>query len=179
MVLCVGHLIERKDPLLSLEVFLRGAPPDAHLVWIGRGELRQSMLDRALGRGAAGRVHCLGEVQPEQLVLWYGASNLLLLTSRREGRPNVVLEALACGRPVLATAAGGTAEVLEGPDGMLGGMVAQTRDADALAQELARLLQVPFDPLALRARVAGLSWRASTDRLEACLERACAEATRA
>ena len=133
------------------------------------------MLGLARERRAEERVHCLGEVQPEQLALWYGACNALLLTSRREGRPNVVLEALSSGRPVLATSAGGTAELLEGLDGML----VPTRDEGILAQGLQRLLQTAFDPQELRSRVADLSWSASSERLEACLERACAEAARA
>ena len=111
LVLVVGHLIPRKDPLLALEVFCRGAPKDARLAFVGSGPL-ETDLRRAIRRaGLVKRVELMGERAPESLAQLYGAADLVLLTSRREGRPNVVLEALASGRPVLATAAGGTAEL--------------------------------------------------------------------
>ena len=93
----------------------------------------------------------------------------LLLTSTREGRPNVVLEALASGRPVLATAAGGTAELLvDWTDRSL----AETRDPGTLSRMLTALLDDPPPPAALRASVEPLSWSASLATLEGFLEEA-------
>ena len=106
----------------------------------------------------------LGERPPEQLVDWYRAANLLLLTSRREGRPNVVLEALSTGCPVLATRAGGTAELVSDPR-----MLASTREPDLLGGMLRDLLEAPPEPLSLRASVGHLSWAASVDALESVL----------
>ena len=170
LVLVVGHLIERKDPELALAAFARLAErqPDARLAFVGRGPLEGALREAARRLGLAERVTWAGEVAPEVLVDWYGAADALLLTSRREGRPNVVLEALACGRPVLATAAGGTGELLEG----LPGSLVETREPGALAEALARLLARPVDPLALRARSSGFGWDASCVALEACLREA-------
>ena len=165
LVLVVGHLIPCKDPLLALEAFRRGAPPDARLCFLGRGELQAELLRRA-----DGRVSLQGEVAPEALADWYAASDLLLLTSTREGRPNVVLEALASGRPVLATDAGGTRELLAGAPAML----ARTRDPGELGARLAALLSAPPPPEECAALVRELSWDKSLDALEACLK-ACAE----
>jgi len=160
LVLVVGHLIPRKDPLLALEAFLRGAPRDARLAFVGRGELAASIRQRA-----DGRVSLVGEVAPEVLSDWYAAADLLLLTSTREGRPNAVLEALASGRPVLATDAGGTGEVLAAAPAML----AATRDPAELGARLAALLAAPPPPEACVALVRELSWEKSLDALEACL----------
>src|SRR5262245_4540063 len=148
LVLVCGHLIERKDPLLALAAFERGAAPDDRLVFLGRGPLAGALDDAIRARGLAARVARRGEVAPEELARWYAAAELVLLTSRREGRPNVVLEALASGRPVLATDAGGTAELLaeDHPD-----MLARTRDPEALGQRLRALLATPFEPEALAA----------------------------
>jgi glycosyltransferase involved in cell wall biosynthesis len=166
LVLVCGHLIERKDPLLALEVFARAAGPRDRLVFLGRGPLRAPLAAAARARALEARVELLGEVPPERLVLWYGAMDALLLTSRREGRPNVVLEALACGRPVLATEAGGTEELLA-PFGER--MLCRTRDPAALAGALVALLASPPPPALLRAAVAHLSWEASLETLEGLL----------
>lgn len=172
LVLVVGHLIERKDPLLALEAFGRLARrrPAARLVLIGRGPLRARLEERLAGAAPAGTVRLVGEVAPEELARWYAAANALLLCSRREGRPNVVLEALACGLPVLATPAGGTGELLDG----LPGALCAERDPEALAAALARLLDAPPGSQELRERVAGLTWERSLDALEGCLRQAIA-----
>jgi glycosyltransferase involved in cell wall biosynthesis len=173
LVLVCGHLIARKDPRLALEVFARGAGPADRLVFLGRGPLAGELEADIRARGLGARVELRGEVEPEALALWYDAADLLLLTSRREGRPNVVLEALASGRPVLATDAGGTAELL---GDLAGDMLARTREPEALGAQLRRLLARPFDAAALAASVAHLTWEASLTALEHCLEAARADA---
>ncbi len=176
LVLCVGHLIERKDPLLALAAFVRGAPEGARLAWVGRGPLRDTLRRAADEAGLGERLLLPGEQTPEQLAGWYTACDALLLTSRREGRPNVVLEALASGRPVVATAAGGTGELLDGLPGLLVESRHPEAVGDALAAALAGAGQGALAPAALRARVEPLSWDASFERLEACLRAAIEEA---
>jgi len=164
LVLVVGHLIERKDPLLALEAFDIGAPEDAELLFVGAGPLEGAVRGEIQARGLESRVRCVGEVEPEELALYYGAADLLLLTSTREGRPNVVLEALACGRPVLATAAGGTAELLgDSP------MLLEGRDPELLGQRISTLLADAPAENSLQALVEDLTWERSTDTLEAVL----------
>jgi glycosyltransferase involved in cell wall biosynthesis len=174
VVLVVGHLIERKDPLLALDCFARlqrqRAPRPARLEFIGAGPLDSALRDAIGARGLESSVRLHGEQSPEQLADWYGAADALLLTSTREGRPNVVLEALACGLPVLATDAGGTSELLGADSPML----ARTRDPEALAQQLDQLVEAPRDESALRALAERWSWDAGLDALEALLERAVA-----
>lgn len=170
LVLVVGHLIPRKDPLLALAAFRAGAPDDALLVFVGRGELAEE-LGREVRADGPDRVRLVGEVEPAQLATWYTACDLLLLTSRREGRPNVVLEALASGRPVLATPAGGTGELLEGLEERC---LAPGRDPAVLGERLAALLADPPAEEDLRARVAGLSWDAGLSALEDSLRGAMA-----
>jgi glycosyltransferase involved in cell wall biosynthesis len=164
LVLVVGHLIERKDPLLALEAFDLGAPEDAELLFVGAGPLEGAVRGEIQTRGLESRVRCVGEVEPEELALYYGAADLLLLTSTREGRPNVVLEALACGRPVLATAAGGIAELLgDSP------MLLEGRDPGLLGQRISKLLADAPAENSLQALVEDLTWERSTDTLEAVL----------
>jgi len=166
LVLVVGHWIERKDPLLALEAFAVGAPAEARLALIGRGALEAALRERARALRIEARVDFVGELEPERLARWYAAADLLLLTSRREGRPNVVLEALASARPVLCTRAGGSAELLEG----LPECLAAGREPAALGAQLARLLASPPSAERLRAAALHFSWEASCAALERCLE---------
>lgn len=168
IVLVVGHLIPRKDPLLALEAFAAGAPEEGHLHFVGVGPLAGELEDRARQLGIEARVHLEGETAPERLRHWYAASSLLLLCSSREGRPNVVLEALASGRPVVATEAGGTGELLGGLEGAL----VRSRSAEAIGAAMGATLSNPTDPATCRAQVADLSWDASLGALEDCLRRA-------
>ncbi|MCC7013699.1 MAG: glycosyltransferase [Planctomycetes bacterium] len=167
LVLVVGHLIERKDPLLALAAFAAlEARLDARLVFIGRGELATA-LDRDIARrGLAQRVRRVGELDPSELARWYGAADALLLTSRREGRPNVVLEALACGLPVLACDAGGTSELLQGFDAML----VRSREPTELARRLAAVLEQPPPREALLQRAQTLGWERGLEVLERLLD---------
>lgn len=167
-VLVVGHWIERKDPLLALEAFRRGAPRDARLFFLGRGPLEAELRQAALAPDLDGRVSLVGEAPPEELVHWYRASQALLLTSSREGRPNVVLEAFASGLPVVATAAGGTAELFRAwPDGLV-----RSRDAAEIGACLERVLAEPPQTPALLAGVRDLTWERSFEALEGVLQAA-------
>jgi glycosyltransferase involved in cell wall biosynthesis len=174
LVVVVGHLIPRKDPLFALRAFAAGAPPTAQLAFVGDGALRAELGQAVDRERLAERVRLVGEVPPERLASWYAAADCLLLTSRREGRPNVVLEALASGRPVLATDVGGTAELLAGIDGALVPREA-CHDAAEVGRRLRVLLERPFDSAdaaRLRASVEEFSWERSLDALERTLERA-------
>jgi len=170
VVLVVGHLIPRKDPLLALEVFAaaRKRLGDGRLVFVGEGPLEADLRDAAERLGIAERVVLAGASPPHQLAAWYSAADCLLLCSTWEGRPNVALEALACGRPVLATINDGSAEVLRDQQRML----ADTRQPGELADRLVGLIEDPPPPERLRSSVLHLTWSASCDLLERCLERA-------
>jgi glycosyltransferase involved in cell wall biosynthesis len=170
--LSVGHWIPRKQPLVALQAFQRAAPQDATLAFLGRGPL-EGDLRRAIGaRGSGGlaeRVRLVGEVAPEELARWYAAADLVLLPSTREGRPNVVLEALACGRPVLATDVGGTAEVL----GAFPELLAAEPTTEGFTAALADLLAPggpTRSPQELRSLVDSLTWENACQALEKALQ---------
>ena len=169
IVLVAGHLIERKDPLFALRVFEEGAPPDAICVFVGRGRLKGPLEVQIRERDLADRVRIVGEVPPGGLADWYGAANLLLLTSHREGRPNVVLEAMASGRPCLATDVGGTGELVAGWSER---MLAAEHDVERMGSMLSELLKSAPTPEEIRASVEHLSWDASLSTLEGVLGQA-------
>ena len=164
IVLVVGHLIPRKDPALAVAAFDEAGLEDARLVFVGDGPSEAELRAEVEQRGLTGRVSLVGSVSPERLAEFYGAADVLLLTSSREGRPNVVLEALASGRPVVATRAGGTAEIV--PDER---MIVDERDPAAIGACLRETLAREQDPHALSAHVVPLSWEASSATLERVL----------
>jgi glycosyltransferase involved in cell wall biosynthesis len=111
-LVCVGRLAHQKgfDWLLELTPRLFAQLPRHDLVVVGEGPQRAFLERRAKALGVAERIHFAGW-RPDVPAILRGAA-LLVLPSRWEGMPNVVLEAMACGRPVVATAVEGVREVL-------------------------------------------------------------------
>nr|MBA2540350.1 glycosyltransferase [Deltaproteobacteria bacterium] len=95
---------------------------------------------------------------------------VLVLPSHNEGTPNVVLEALSCGRRVVATAVGGVPDVLARTEL---GVLAAPRDSAALGAALAVALRTPYDPAVVAALGARGGWDASAAALYAVLKDAC------
>jgi glycosyltransferase involved in cell wall biosynthesis len=134
--LCVGRLYAQKNHALLLRAFAAMARKQtgARLVVIGEGELRRALEAQATALGIAARVRFLGIRRdvPDALA----ASDVFVLASDYEGHPLSVMEAMAAGLPVVATAVGGVPElVTEGKTGLL----VPAGDADALAAAMTRL----------------------------------------
>lgn len=131
----------RLVPIKRVDVFLRAAEriaaerSDVHFVVVGDGEERARLRTRAERAGIAERVHFLG--WRSDLAAVYGDLDVVVLTSDNEGTPVSVLEALAGGRPVVATAVGGVPDVL-GSDER--GLLVPPRDSSAVATAIMRLL---------------------------------------
>jgi glycosyltransferase involved in cell wall biosynthesis len=127
--LTVGYLIERKGHHLVIEALQR--LPQFQLVVVGSGPERKALDDLAQRLGVAERVQFVGTVPQSELYLYYSAADVLVLASSREGWANVLLEAMACGTPVVATRIWGTPEVVTAP---VAGRLAGERTAGALSE---------------------------------------------
>lgn len=106
--------------------------------------------------GVADRVIFAGPQTREKLAEWYSAADLSVLASGHEGCPNVVLESLSCGTPVVATPVGDIPRLLADPE--VGRVVA--REVPALTEGIAASLSRPWDRARVRARIADRTWRA-------------------
>lgn len=144
VVLCIGRLSAQKAPLDALEAFRlmreqsTELKPDSRLVFIGEGELRSDLQRRVDELGLQSSVQLVGW-RPDAWRLMKSA-NALLLASRWEGLPNVVLEAQAAGLPVVATAVDGTRELIQD---RVTGRLAPPGDTKAIATALAETLLKP------------------------------------
>jgi len=151
----VGRLTEEKDFPLALAVHrtLVSALPDrrVELHVYGDGPLLEKAR-REAGREAGCSVNLHGWVEPEEIPAVVGGLTLLLVSSREEGCPYVILEAMAAGCPVVAAAVGGIPEIVE--DGT-SGLLFPPGDARAGHAAAARLIREPG--LAVRLREA--AWR--------------------
>ncbi len=138
LALFVGLLV----PVKGLDVLLQalGQIDDErlHCAVVGDGPLKEELEVEVLRRKMEERVHFCGRRPTAEIPNWINAADVLVLPSRSEGRPNVVLEAQACGVPVIATRVGGTPElVCDGENGLL----IDSGDAGALAQRLLLLMR--------------------------------------
>ncbi len=160
VLVSVGHLVEVKGHHLVIELLSR-LPVTSRLVIVGSGVWLERLQAQAVSLGVQDRVTFAGLQPNERLKTWYSAADALVLASSREGWANVLLEAMACGTPVVATRVNGTPEVVASPQA---GRLANVRDAHHLHQALTELLASHPTQAQVRAYAEGFSWDDTTLR---------------
>jgi glycosyltransferase involved in cell wall biosynthesis len=161
LLLSVGQLIERKGHHLVIDALhaLKERYPQAHLAIVGAGEERESLIKRASALGILPRVTFAGVVPNDELANWYSAADALILASNREGWANVLLEAMACGTPVVATRVWGSPEVLT--DQRVGRLV-DSRDVQSISSSVMNLLDDHPGRDVVRRYAEAFSWDATS-----------------
>jgi len=149
LVVYVGRFVEEKGlrELVTAAQRLAGRNERFRLVLIGDGVMKEQLMGLVEAADLKGKVYLPGGLPPEKVAQWICASDVLTLPSWSEGYPNVVVEAVACGRPVVATDVGGTNEILNAANGIL----IPPRDAAALEAALERALGRSWDHGAIAA----------------------------
>jgi teichuronic acid biosynthesis glycosyltransferase TuaC len=163
LALYVGNLKPEKGVLDLARAWdlVARALPEARLAIVGGGPARPA-LEAQLPAGAT----LFGPQPLAAIPTWLAACDVLVLPSHAEGTPNVVLEALACGRRVVASSVGGIPDLITSPT--LGALV-PARDPDALAAALTQALRTPYTPTEVAALGAHNGWDASAAALHAVL----------
>lgn len=156
-LLCVGHLVPLKGQHLVIEAL--ASLPDVTLLIAGDGPERARLEALASGLGVAGRVRFLGAVAQQALPAIYGAADAMVLASSREGWANVLLEAMACGTPAIASRVWGTPEVVAAPQA---GLLMDERSAAGVAQAVRTLRAAAPVRGATRRYAEQFSWDATT-----------------
>jgi glycosyltransferase involved in cell wall biosynthesis len=174
LLLFVGNLLPVKgvDVLIESLGRLHRSRVPFRCVCIGAGPLKRKLIDQVEQHALSDRVHFFPPRPQGQLVEWYRAADLLVLPSRSEGIPNVLLEAMACGTPFVATRVGGVPEVSD-PASLV-----PAEDPDALASRIQQVLGRPTQPHSPNPFSPG-SWDDSARSLGAALDRIVHRASRA
>ena len=131
------------------------------LVIVGNGIEKDNLHRLANHSGVADRVSFVPSVSQVELCDYYGAADALILASSREGWPNVLLEAMACGTPILATRVGGVPEVVYEPEA---GLLISERTATAIAARVNALFANYPNRQATRRYAERFNWKETSDR---------------
>jgi len=158
LIVAVAHLKRTKGHDELLEA-LAAQPDDVRLVIVGedpgRGAYRSRLEDLISRLGLQDRVLLAGRQPHERIPLYLSAADVGVLASYREGCPNVVLESLACGTPVVATRVGAVPDLVTPGEN---GIIVPPRDASALGDAMREALHASWSREAIRASVQGNTW---------------------
>ncbi len=162
-LLCLGRLAVQKgfDLAITALPLITDRFPNARLIIAGDGPERLGLERQAAKLGLADIVHFVGWVSPDKVLDLMNSSTMVLMPSRWEGLPSVVLQAAMMARPVVATRVSGLSEVVVHQDS---GLLVEPEDAQGLAAAIALLLDQPESAIrmgrAARRRVQQLfSWK--------------------
>jgi glycosyltransferase involved in cell wall biosynthesis len=151
--LAVGNLVELKGVHVTLSALARIS--DAVLLVAGDGPEASRLRRLASELGVEARVRFLGNVPRADLLEYYNVADALFLASSREGMPNVVLESLACGTPVVAAPFAGAAELINASEA---GEIAKARTAEGMLAAWHELWNRKPDRAATRRFAESLGW---------------------
>ena len=140
LLVTVARLTQQKGhrDLIEALALLRDRWPRLQCVCVGDGELRQSLEELAAVRGVSSMCRFVGS--RDDVLAFYAAADMVVLPSHSEGFPFVILEALAMGKPVIATSVNGVPEVIEH---LKTGLLVKARDVAGLAGAIQSLLEHP------------------------------------
>jgi glycosyltransferase involved in cell wall biosynthesis len=146
-IVYIGRMDLRKGlrELVEASANLHARRPNLHVYMVGEGADRPQVASAIEAAGAGSYIHMLAACAPDDVAVWMAAADVVTLPSYMEGYPNVILEALACGRPVVATRVGGIPEIMSDACGQL----IPPRDAAALAEALDSVLTRSWDAAAI------------------------------
>jgi len=158
--LSVGHLIRPKGHHRVIEAL--ASVPEASLMIVGDGPEKQQLQQLAAELGVADRITWTGTLSQRELARHYAQADVTLLASEREGMPNVLLESLACGTPVIATRVGGCTEVISSPQA---GVLMERGDAAGVVAAYRQLLAQHPSREAVRAHAERFAWAPTVERM--------------
>lgn len=152
IIISVGSLAEVKNHKMLIFAFVKvsKALPQLKLYIVGEGPLRPALEDQIRELRLQEKVSLVGARPNDELALWFSAADVSCLVSFREGWPNVLMESIACGTPVVATAVGGVPEILCSPK--LGVLSEQNSESLTAALQFALTKEWDRNTLILHAK---------------------------
>jgi glycosyltransferase involved in cell wall biosynthesis len=159
LIVCVASLKLQKGIEDVLAAVASLSRPDVRLLFVGgpttRGAYFHRLQRMVKEMGLHDRAAFAGVQPQERIPTYFNAADVSVLASHNEGCPNVVLESLACGIPVVATAVGAVPDIIR--PGYNGELV-PVRNPERLASALASALSASWSAEAIRASVSGRTW---------------------
>ena len=171
IVLFVGSLYPVKNVATLISAFHMlsretGSGAEVLLYIAGNGYLKDELKSLAASLSLTDKVVFLGQVPHEELPFLMSAADCLCLPSFSEGHPNVMMESLACGTPVVGSKVGSMPDFLDPEVGVL----VSPHSVDELAMALRKCLGKQYDRASIRRRVADFTWERCADSYCSCLE---------
>ncbi|MGE5324563.1 MAG: glycosyltransferase [Actinomycetota bacterium] len=169
VLVCVAALREAKGQqhIITALAMLASRRPELKLYLVGEGENRRHLVSLVRELSLQNRVVFVGSRDNEEIPLWFNAADASILASSREGWPNVILESLACGTPVIATPVGQVPELLGAGD--FGQLVEQV--PALLASSIEAVLSRTWDRKNLERFAHARPWKTVSIEYEGLLEK--------
>ncbi len=166
----VGNLMPVKGVTYLLEAMkiLLDKRKGLSLTVVGDGTDRPMLEAKAAELGIRDFVNFVGARKHSDIPLWLNASDILCLPSLKEGCPNVVLEAMACGKPVVASRVGGVPEIIKSEDF---GILVEPQNPGALAEALSLALDKAWKGSVIREEALKSTWPESAQKLREVFEK--------
>ena len=164
--LFVGNLVSVKGLRFLLSAVSRIKENDYTMHIIGGGYLERRLKDAVRALGLEDRVVFCGVRPHNEIPLWLNAAEFLCLPSLAEGLPDIIIEALSCGLPVVASRVGGVPEIIN--DERIGILV-EPKDVKALAGAIRSALDKKWDKGYIQERSQRFSWDENSRRIFECL----------
>lgn len=170
-LLWVGRMVDVKglDTLIEAFDLAQQKIPKLQLLLVGDGPERSAVQRDIDRRGLNDFVRFIGPKSHSELPNWYRAADLVVLSSWSEGLPNVLREAVSCGRPFVSTNVGSVCEIADSHGGPAFAELVPIRDAVTLASAIGRTLRPEY--LAAAQLFPCRSWRDTADDLVSLLRR--------
>lgn len=161
VILSVGNLLQPKGFHLLIETLSLLEKRNANLVIIGKGPYKARLEKLVEKYNLTDKVEFIGKVSQKELHKWYSAADVFCLTSFREGRPNVVLEALACGTPVVTMNKWDLKDIINEDMGVL----LDSYEPEVISQAIDKALNREWDRQKIAKNIKGFNWDKTADEV--------------
>ena len=164
LLICISRLDPEKGIDVLIDAFSLVEEKDVQLIIIGGGTEEEKLKNQVARLELQDRIRFTGNVPHHEVPKWLNAGDLFVITSRNEGHPNALLEAMACGLPIVASRVGGVPEIVTSPEI---GLMVEAENPRETAQAISQALVKSWDRDMLSRVAHGRSWEDVADDLAA------------